>query len=48
MSFVVGYANIVQYKESDTTSVDAVLEALRASNKGKLVYPEPLLVSINV
>ena len=38
MSFVVGYVEPIQF---GTPAIDTVLEALRGSSKGRLVYPEP-------
>lgn len=50
MSFAVGVMQTWHYPVEerptpDPTSVDTVLEALRATTKGKLPYPEPPPVS---
>lgn len=45
MSFAVGYVERVVYPERDPTALDSVLEALRSTTKGRLLYPEPLMVS---
>ena len=46
MSFCVGVVKEISFSPPAPTALDTVLEALRSSSKGRLLYPEPFFVSI--